>query len=153
MINLAVLRLKQGPNYTRGMLVQGLDYDAFNFLCDTLEDVHRDVKVPGETRIPAGVYELRLRAEGGKYKKYLDRFGEWQRPGMLHVTNVPGFEWILIHPGNTPKDTEGCLLVGDGYDAGAVMQSVAAYERIYKHIVEYMNNGERVWITYVDADR
>src|SRR5689334_6988148 len=109
-MELIVDRFKLTSDHTLGRLLYhgGLvsSEPIARFLCFTLEDVYRAVKVPGETRIPAGRYEIKLRPEGGKYGKYVDRFGEWQKPGMLHVTNVPNFEWILIHPGNSIKDTE-----------------------------------------------
>jgi hypothetical protein len=123
-------------------------------LCFTLEDIFRRVKVPGETRIPAGRYEIKLRTEGLKYQKYLARFGEWQKPGMLWITNVPNFEWILIHPVADAKDTEGCLGVGDGYlPEGTMAASSVAYERIYKLISARLLAGEKVFITFEDNDR
>lgn len=166
-MELIVDRFKLTPDHTLGRLIEErmplkptADSDInvlcpnVKFLCFTLEDIYRPVKVMGQTRIPAGRYEIKLRPEGGKYAKYYDRFGEWQKPGMLHITNVPNFEWILIHPGNSVRDTEGCLLVGDGYDAAGVLEgSRDAYERIYKLISARLIAGERVFITYEDNDR
>jgi hypothetical protein len=125
------------------------------FLCFTLEDPYQDQKIMGHTRIPEGTYEMVLRPEGGKYQKYLTKLGDWQRPGMLHIKNVPGFEWILVHPGNTTKDTEGCLLVGYGADqmTGTITTSTLAYTNIYKMIANVLVSGDKVSITYEDNDR
>jgi hypothetical protein len=163
-MELIVDRFKQTADHTLGrlLLISGIRWrhpsgcpdSVYQFLCFTLEDVFRSVKVAGQTRIPAGRYEIKLRPEGGKYTKYLARFGLWQEPGMLHITNVPGFEWILMHPGATHKDTDGCLILGDGYlPEGTIAQSSVAYERVYKMIAARMLAGERVFITYEDNDR
>ena len=84
-------------------------------LCFSLEDQWQPSgrKIPGETRIPAGIYPLRVRAHGGFHTRYAERFGPAHR-GMLEICDVPNFTDILIHCGNTNADTAGCLLVGMG---------------------------------------
>lgn len=78
--------------------------------------------------------------------------------GMLWVREVPNFEYILIHTGNTDEHTAGCLLVGDtqkinfGESDGFVGSSTAAYKRIYPPIAKALEDGEEVTITYVDFD-
>lgn len=106
----------------------------------TLEDKPQAVKVPGETRIPAGVYSLRLKPYGGLYERYLPRF-PWNAPGMLELEEVPGFSDVLMHCGNTHKHTAGCPLVGDGAFIDEPMmlsRSVEAYQRVYSRAVKVL---------------
>ena len=75
---------------------------------------------------------------------------------MLHVVDVPNFEYILIHTGNTDEHTAGCLIVGDSQDNNAINKngfvgkSVNAYKRIYPGIAKAIESGEEVTIEYVD---
>ena len=125
------------------------------FLCYTLEDEYRDTKVYSETRIPAGIYNIEFRNEGGFNNKYSKRFSDIH-VGMLHITNVPGFEYILIHCGNTDEHTAGCLLVGDSQENnslvkdGFIGKSSQAYKRIYPKIAKALQAGEEVKIEYID---
>jgi hypothetical protein len=98
--------LKREPSektYTHGKLYAVNEYDGKEaFLCHTLEDVVRDagVKIHGQTAIPKGVYELVV-SFSNRFKKRL--------PLLL---NVPNFEGIRIHGGNSENDSSGCVLVG-----------------------------------------
>lgn len=107
----------------------------------TLEDPRRRHKVHGETRIPAGRYELRLRNEGGMTQRYAARFPDIHK-GMIWLQDVPYFEWVYIHIGNTARDTEGCILVGMDSEAedNMILGSAAAYRKIYPLIVEAIQN-------------
>ena len=69
-------------------------------------------KVYGETAIPTGIYKLEMNVVSPKYSlvKWYQDLCKGKMPRLL---NVPGFEGVLIHPGNTPLDTFGCVLVGD----------------------------------------
>ena len=110
-MKLEVLRFSSQNDSTLGLL-----FDVTNgrkFLCFTLEDEARDTKVMAETRIPAGIYELKLRKEGGYHQRYTKKYGTKFHKGMIHVQNVPNFRWILWHTGNTDEHTAGCLLLGD----------------------------------------
>jgi hypothetical protein len=126
------------------------------FLCYTLEDEYRSTKVRGETRVPAGTYKLELRTEGGFHARYTKKYGSMHK-GMLHVTKVPGFEWILIHTGNTDEHTAGCLLVGDSQENNALVKdgfigkSTAAYKRIYPDIARAIQKGGAT-IEYINID-
>ena len=155
-MELEVLRFSSQKDSTNGIL-----FDITNgerrFLCYTLEDEHRDEKVAGETRVPAGTYDITLRKVGGFHSRYVKKYGEMHK-GMLWVRDVPNFEYILIHTGNTDEHTAGCLLVGDSQQAnfgnsnGMVGSSVNAYKRIYPPIAEALERNEKVTITYTDFD-
>ena len=160
-MELEVIRFSSGTDSTNGMLFetiqQGNEIDGIwkqkKFLAYTLEDEQRDDKVFGETRIPNGTYELGLRKVGGYHAKYSKRFDDIHI-GMLHVLNVPNFEYILIHCGNTDEHTAGCLLVGDSQENnqittnGFIGKSTQAYKRIYPRIASSLERGEKVTITY-----
>lgn len=153
-MKLEVLRFSSGNDSTMGAL-----FDTTNgrrFLAYTIEDEARDEKVAGETRIPAGTYPVRLRTEGGFHGRYTAKYGDFHK-GMLHVQDVPGFEYILNHTGNTDEHTEGCLLVGDTSQQnvtkeGFIGSSGDAYKRIYPDIADHLVSGGDVEITYIDYD-
>jgi|TARA_Y100000033_G_C2708929_1_gene92363 hypothetical protein len=151
-MELVVLRYNISPDSTNGMLLEKT-WIGYDFLCYTLEDEERAVKVKHETMIPYGRYEIKLRREGGFHNKYSKRFPDIH-DGMLHITNVPNFEYILIHCGNTDEHTSGCLLVGDSQEnnslvtGGFIGKSTQAYKRIYKPICEALQKGEEVFIEY-----
>jgi hypothetical protein len=96
---------------------------------------------------------LGLRKVGGYHTKYSKRFSDIHI-GMLHVLDVPNFEYILIHCGNTDEHTAGCLLVGDSQENnqitkdGFIGKSTQAYKRIYPDIANAIDCGEDVTITY-----
>ena len=153
-MKLKVLRFSSQEDSTSGLLFLE-DNQEIKFLCYTLEDEKRDVKVRGETRVPAGTYKLELRTEGGFHNKYKDRYGKFHK-GMLHVTNVPNFEFILIHTGNTDEHTAGCLLVGDSQENNVIVKdgfigkSTNAYKRIYPDISKEISEGKEVTIEYIN---
>ena len=125
------------------------------FVCFGLEDEYRETKKAEETRIPAGTYDVRLRTVGGFHARYSRKFPDIHR-GMLELQNVPGFEYILIHVGNTQADTAGCLLVGFGAMARrgdmSVQSSVDAYKLLYPQVVDAAAAGD-LTITIIDRDR
>lgn len=123
------------------------------FECFGLEDEYRENKLAGETRIPAGVYQVGVRQVGGFHTRYLNRFGAGFHRGMLHVLNVPDFEYILIHVGNTDEDTAGCLLVGSGVCSAigdmSIQYSVDAYKKLYTKVIDAALAGN-LTITIID---
>lgn len=148
-MELRVIRMYSQDDFTIGALYAE-SKEGREFLCFTLEDEHRDEKVMGETRIPAGTYRITLRTVGGFHNRYKDKFPKMHN-GMLWVRNVPGFEYILIHIGNTDEHTAGCLLVGNAADMkGTVGKSTYAYQHIYPKISNELLDGRDVWITYED---
>jgi hypothetical protein len=119
-----------GPSCTIGeMFIDG------ERKCYTLEDVVRPdgVKVYGETAIPAGRYRVVV--------TFSNRF---QRDMPLLV-DVPDFEGIRIHPGNTAVDTHGCILVGMGRSGESILNSRVAYATVYADIGDAIQRGEEVW--------
>jgi hypothetical protein len=107
------------------------------FSCFTLEDQIREgPKVPGMTAIPAGRYRVDISMSR--------RFGR----ELPILREVPGFEGIRIHCGNTTADTEGCILVGRTQDvfAGTIGQSRLALSDLQPQIREAWDTGEEVWI-------
>jgi hypothetical protein len=110
-MSISILRTTYTDHSTRGILIH--DDTVF---CLTLEDVVREsgVKVPGATAIPEGYYEVVI-------SKSM-RFG-CELPELL---NVPGFDAIRIHGGNTEQDTDGCILVAfKGASADRIYDSAA----------------------------
>ena len=92
------------------------------FTCFTLEDVVRVVKIPGETAIPAGTYEVVV--------SFSNRFGRL----LPELLDVPNFKGVWIHTGNTDANTEGCLLVGAAKGTNVIRQSRAAFDALFPRI-------------------
>ena len=145
-----LIRTQFGSDATNGILfIDGV------FECFSLEDQYQDKKVYGETCIPEGEYNIGFRTVGGYHSKYSKRFADIHK-GMLHVLDVPGFEYILLHCGNTDEDTAGCLLLGDTQENnntnknGFIGKSTQAYKRVYPKIAKALEEGEEVKIEYRD---
>ena len=123
----------------------GALYIEGGFQCWTIEDAWHMVKQDGVTRIPADIYDLKLRTDGGMTGRYAKKFPEMHK-GMLWLQNVPAFEWVYLHIGNTAKESLGCPLVGDRPNNnqvadGFVRSSTPAYKRIYPPIADSILSG------------
>jgi len=94
------------------------------FECYTLEDIERDVKIKAETAIPKGTYKVIIN-QSNRFKRLM--------PLLL---NVPNFEGVRIHAGNTNHDTEGCILVGRTRGVDFIGQSRKAYDSLFKKMQE-----------------
>jgi len=155
-MQLEVLRFSSQEDSSSGLLFEISDLGR-KFLCYTLEDERRALKVKGETRVPAGTYNIKLRKEGGFHARYTKKYGGFHR-GMLHICDVPNFQWILLHTGNTDEHTAGCLIVGDSQENNVIIKdgfigkSGNAYKRIYPAIAKAIELNEEVTITYIDHD-
>ena len=148
MITYTLERYGFGVDSTLGKLYRQTDTGR-ELQCFTLEDEIREIKVPGETAIPRGTYEIKLRTEGGMHEKYLRKFMELPHQGMLHLQSVPSFEWVYLHIGNTDDDSLGCPLVGRVPNTSSggefrVYESTAAYRELYPKLAEPIAAGERV---------
>lgn len=113
--------------------------------CWTLEDVvrPRGVKIPGQTAIPSGRYQVVIDES--------KRFG-CKMPHVLYSPSAGDAEFsgIRIHCGNTDKDTEGCLLVGEQHGTNIVGASRVAFAEFFAKLKTAIARNEEVWITYRD---
>ncbi|MBE9488449.1 MAG: hypothetical protein IMY73_04615 [Bacteroidetes bacterium] len=118
-MKLKLKRIYRCESYTIGKLyIDGV------YFCDTLEDPvrPREVKINGDTAIAFGTYDVII-TMSPRFKKRM--------PLLL---NVPNFEGVRIHSGNTAKDTEGCILVGRNTVKGMVRKSRKTYNALIKKI-------------------
>lgn len=126
----------------------------------TLEDEPRQVKVKGETRIPAGLYILKIRKEDTpltlKHRVDYSNAGWTTFKYHIEVTNVNGFSGIYIHTGNDEKHTDGCLLLGDALDLSAdskpLTKSTVAVKRFYELAYPVIESGAQVLLEIRDEN-
>ncbi len=151
MMNLEVRRYAFGDDST----LSKIDIDG-EPECFGLEDERRTMKVRGETCIPPGRYEIKLRTEGGMNGRYAERFPETHK-GMLWLQDVDNFQWIYFHIGNRDDHTDGCILTGkvpvilpDG--EFEVARSKDAYLALYAKVVEALEDGA-VWVHITEVER
>ncbi len=125
-------------------------YVRDKFFCYSIEDAERTTKIKGATCIPLGTYDLGLRFSPNFSKKYAPAGTNPEDYKMIWVQNVPGYEYILIHTGNTISDTEGCLILGKtigrikdkfGVDREAVLNSKAVYFEFYASVINDIKAG------------
>lgn len=142
------MELKLHRKYIKPTYVIGNLYVDGQFFCNTLEDQNRDLnkngkfdglekKVAGDTCIPFGRYEVIVNRS--------PKFGR-DLPLLL---NVPEFEGIRIHRGNTISDTSGCLLVGENKEVGKVVNSTPYELKLTELIKKATSNGGKCYITIV----
>lgn len=135
-MKLTLKRVALRPTYTIGKL-----YIDDVYFCDTIEDTVRDLnkngkfdngekKVHSKTAIPYGIYEIKW-TYSPRFKKYTPQ-----------LMNVPSFEGIRIHAGNTSADTEGCLILGKNKQVGKVLNSRATINKFYPIIKNACSNGK-----------
>jgi hypothetical protein len=142
-MELTLNRLKDNGKTTIGELIVG------DLRLVTCEDTYRSEKVWGQTRIPAGTYEIKLRTEGKFHSIYSRRMPHHK--GMLWLQDVPGYEYILIHVGNTSADSAGCILVGmEEVSDDRIGESTVGYIRLYAYVIDALNKREKVIITIND---
>jgi len=137
-MKLQVVRFSSQADSTSGLLFEVNELGK-HFLCYTLEDERRALKVQGETRVPAGVYSIKLRKEGGFNERYTKKYGGFHI-GMLHIVDVPGLSIFLY----ILEILMNILLV--------VFSLGIPRKRIYPRIAKAIESGEDVTIEYVDFD-
>ena len=125
-MKIQIKRLHKTENSTIGeMTIDGI------FECYTLEDRERDVKIKSETAIKKGTYKVIIN-HSNRFKRLL--------PLLL---NVPEFEGVRIHAGNSNHDTEGCILVGKNRSLDYIGQSRKAFNSLF----EKMQKAKDITIT------
>ena len=139
-MELNIKRIARRETYTIGQL-----YIDGKYFCDTLEDkdrglrqdmpvaVIRATKRKGITAIPTGRYRVTLAVQSPKFsKRAIYQFCNGYLPRLI---NVPGYDGVLIHIGNTARDTEGCLLVGRNTQVGKVLDSRKTFIELYDRLL------------------
>lgn len=139
-MKLTLKRTAKKPTYTIGKL-----YIDDVYFCDTIEDTDRGlyqgqdlelikkIKINSKTAIPKGTYKITLNVVSPKYskKKIYQDICKGRVPRLL---NVPGYEGVLIHIGNTADDSSGCILVGENKQVGKVLNSTETFRKLYNKI-------------------
>ena len=147
-MEILVKRIAKKSKYTIGKM-----YIDGQYICDTLEDTDRGLnqnmsleeiknkKVYGETAVPTGTYKVDMNTVSSKFKSRT-----WAKPygGKLpRLVLVPGYDGVLIHPGNKAEDTLGCILVGENKAVGQVLNSQVTF----KKIMSILTKGTNITIT------
>lgn len=124
--------------YTNESTMGSLSLDG-QHLCFTLEDVVRPkgVKVYAKTAIPTGRYDVTINMSA-RFKRL-----------MPHVLNVPNFEGIRIHKGNTHLNTAGCVLVGLEKGTDRISNCQPAFDNVFNLIDNALSRGDRVTLEIV----
>nr|DAH00817.1 MAG TPA: Protein of unknown function (DUF2778) [Crassvirales sp.] len=151
-MELLLTRTAKEPDYTIGKLyINGV------YFCDTLEDTDRGLKstmalgdiqtkkIYGKTAIPTGTYSIDIDTVSPKFKdRTWAKFCNGKLPRLL---DVKGYEGVLIHVGNKPEDTLGCILVGHNKAKGQVLESTVVFQKLYNLMLEKKLLGEKLVIT------
>lgn len=129
-------RIARRETYTIGRI-----YVDGKYVCDVVEDKDRGLsqslpvsvniakKRKGMTAIPTGRYRVTLEVQSPKYSKF--KSYEWCKGYLPRLINVPAFDGILIHAGNSAADSAGCLLVGENKVVGKVLNSMVTLKKLY----------------------
>lgn len=153
-MNILVKRVAKRASYTIGkMYINGV------YFCDTCEDTDRGLtqymslaeikrkKIYSRTAIPTGTYNVTLNVISPRFSKrdfYKKNCDGGRVPRLL---NVPGFDGVLIHVGNSAADSNGCLCVGKNSQVGKVLNSTNTFLALYKKLKEASLKGEKITIT------
>lgn len=152
-MKLTLKRIAKRSTYTIGKLyIDGV------YICDTCEDKDRGLtqsmpvaeikkrKVYSQTAIPTGTYTISMNTVSPKYSKR-DFYKKLCNGKVPRLLNVPGYDGVLIHVGNTERDTAGCILVGQNTSVGKVLNSQVTFTRLYKVLKDAADKGEKITLT------
>ena len=156
-MELTLKRIALRSEYTIGKL-----YVDGEYVCDTIEDTVRDldkdgkfangeVKIPGKTAIPYGRYEITMKVKSPKYSNFSKYSWAKKYDGYLpRLLNVSNFEGVLLHPGNTSSESDGCILTGENKVVGKVINSVNTFRRLMDdYLVPAKKRNEQIYIDIV----
>lgn len=157
-----IMKLKLERVAKKDLYIIGKLYINDVFFCNTLEDTDRGlrqsmsldeikkIKQKGITAIPYGIYTITMNVVSPKYsqEKYKKQYG-FTGGKIPRLENVPGFEGILIHIGNYPKDTNGCILVGENKQVGAVINSTKTFKKLYTILKTAADKKDKIEIEII----
>lgn len=112
----------------------------------SLEEIKKEKKA-GETAIPTGTYKIRMDISSLRFSKSNWYIKNCNGARMPRLKDVPGYDGVLIHCGNTAKDTEGCILVGKNDVKGMVTKSKDYFLKLYNIMYAAYKKGENIEIT------
>lgn len=153
------MKLKVVRKYPRETYCIGKLYVDGTYFCDTLEDRivdknengkfdNGEKKVYGKTAIPYGKYSITFTYSPKFAAK--PKYAEFLKKGLMPLlNNVPQFETVRIHGGNTAEDTLGCLLVGRNTVVGKLTESLNTFKKLYQKMWKAYSDGEKITIEYV----
>jgi len=143
-MELLLKRIALKDTYTIGKLYVNGKYE-----CDTLEpkvrDLTKEPKVIGKTAIPYGTYPITLKIKSQKFSqvKTYEKIDGY----LPRLLRVPFFKGVLIHIGNTIRETRGCILVGLNQESGKVLYSRKTFWKLYPKLKKAAGRGEKIVIT------
>ena len=129
--------------YKKKYYTIGKMYINGEYFCDTLEDTDRgleqgmslselkELKEYGKTAIPRGEYAISV--------TFSNRF----QKNLPQLMDVPAYEGVRIHSGNTHEDTEGCILLGKNRAKGKVLDSrktMSEFMRVLLYEIDCAND-------------
>ena len=110
-------------------------------------DEIKKIKKSSITAIPTGTYNVRMDIVSPKYSSKEWFVKNCHGARVPRLENVPGFEGILIHPGNFASDTDGCILVGKNDVKGMVTKSKEYFLQLYNKMYAAYSKGAKVMVT------
>lgn len=153
-MKLFLKRIAKKKEYTIGKL-----YIDNVYFCDTIEDADRgldqsmseqqvrSIKIPGKTAIPTGTYKINMNIVSPKFgsKPFYKQTCNGKLPRLMEVVDYQG---VLIHTGNTERDTDGCLCVGKNKKVGMILESKETFAKLVKeYLIPANKRNESITIT------